>query len=338
MRSEAIDWKNNKLFELRNVSNPALVRKSSRVFVKEILDDYILYLNIKRRKAAKITAGVLDSKIRPVFENRLASSIETKDAELYRSKMHDLISDTTINRHLAYFHAALVHAHRRQTPRKVETVPYFEMADESHNVRTGFVEYRGYEEIMKKVPSSLKPLATCGYHVSTRKGELLEIRWPMVDLEDGVIELEPPKTKNREGRYLPIYGDMVPALKEQKALRDAEYPDTEFVFFWHKEDVMIGHGGSRTEPGSQIKDFRATWKAAVKAAGFDGLLFHDLRRSAQRNMRKAGIDQSIRKKISGHKTDSMERRYNIIDVADIKQAARQMEKWSNSQKTKSKPR
>ena len=51
-------------------------------------------------------------------------------------------------------------------------------------------------------------------------------------------------------------------------------------------------------------------------------------------MRKAGIDQSIRMKISGHKTDSMERRYNIVDIEDVKEAGRQMAKWIKEQKDK----
>jgi integrase len=165
------------------------------------------------------------------------------------------IKDTTINRHLASFHAALVHAHRRQTPRKLDAVPYFEMADESHNVRTGFIERDGYLKIRAEMPDSLKPLFVCGYHVSTRKGELLKIKWPMVDLEECVIELEPRNTKNREGRYLPIYGVMAAVLRKQKQLRDTEYPDAEFVFFWHRKDVTIGHGGTRTIPGAPLKKF-----------------------------------------------------------------------------------
>ena len=56
-------------------------------------------------------------------------------------------------------------------------------------------------------------------------------------------------------------------------------------------------------------------KPPFKRAGVPNLLFHDLRRSATRNMRKAGIDQSVRMKISGHRTDSMERRYDIMDTA-----------------------
>jgi hypothetical protein len=51
-------------------------------------------------------------------------------------------------------------------------------------------------------------------------------------------------------------------------------------------------------------------------------------------MRKAGIDQALRMKISGHKTDSMERRYNIIDVQDIKEAGRKMKEWADQQKRK----
>jgi len=77
--------------------------------------------------------------------------------------------------------------------------------------------------------------------------------------------------------------------------------------------------------GKQITDFRTGWSAAVKAAGVPDLTFHDLRRTAVRNMRRAGVPQVIRMAISGHKTDSMERRYNIVDGDDLAVAKRFME-------------
>jgi len=96
----------------------------------------------------------------------------------------------------------------RQTPRKVDSVPYMPMADESHNVRTGFLEVPGYQKILQELPVSLKALFICGYHVSTRKGELKNITWPQVDFTENVIVIEHADTKTGKGRFLPIYGDM----------------------------------------------------------------------------------------------------------------------------------
>ena len=299
------------------------------------MDDYISYLKLKGRKSAKIIEGVVNSRLRVFFGGIRASKLETADLSRYRKQFpDDPRKQATANRHLAYLHAAMSHAWKRQKPRKIEPedIPHFHMADESQNVRMGFIEESGYQAILGQLSESLKPLFVCAYHVSTRKGELKNIVWSQVDLDENVIVLEHAYTKSKVGRYLPIYGDMVTALKRQKALRDAEYPQAAHVFFWRKEDVVIGHGGVRVQPGSHIKKFEASWKAAVKRAGYPDLLFHDLRRSATRNMRKAGIDQALRMKISGHKTDSMERRYNIVDVADIKAAAQKMQEWATQQK------
>jgi integrase len=72
--------------------------------------------------------------------------------------------------------------------------------------------------------------------------------------------------------------------------------------------------------------FRGAWRSACKSAGVPDLKFHDLRRTAVRNMRRAGVPQVVRMRITGHRTDSMERRYNIVDVEDIRSAKELMQR------------
>lgn len=82
--------------------------------------------------------------------------------------------------------------------------------------------------------------------------------------------------------------------------------------------------------GERVRDLRGSWRVACERAGLPDLKFHDLRRTAVRNMRRAEVPQIIRMKISGHKTDSMERRYNIVDADDLKIAKRLMEARVNA--------
>ena len=71
-----------------------------------------------------------------------------------------------------------------------------------------------------------------------------------------------------------------------------------------------------------MRDFRETWVAVTKAVGVPGRLFHDLRRSALRNMVRHGVPQKTAREISGHKTDAVFSRYNIVSPDDIRDAAR----------------
>lgn len=79
--------------------------------------------------------------------------------------------------------------------------------------------------------------------------------------------------------------------------------------------------------GKRVRDFRSDWEQACQKAGVPGLLFHDLRRTAVRNMIRAGVPEKTAMRISGHKTASMLWRYNIQDTRDIKEAGRRTERY-----------
>lgn len=83
-----------------------------------------------------------------------------------------------------------------------------------------------------------------------------------------------------------------------------------------------------------MKSFYESWREAVKDAGFPDLLFHDLRRSAVRNMvEKIGMSEKRAMEISGHKTRSCFERYHIVSLADIQESGQRMDTWIKAQRS-----
>jgi integrase len=68
--------------------------------------------------------------------------------------------------------------------------------------------------------------------------------------------------------------------------------------------------------GKPIVSFTKAWRAACKAAGVPGRLFHDLRRTAVRDYELAGVPRSVAKRTTGHRSDSVYERYAIMQLDD----------------------
>ena len=94
-------------------------------------------------------------------------------------------------------------------------------------------------------------------------------------------------------------------------LRSRQKPD-EFVLTW--------------EGGKPVRDFRDRWDKLTKAANMEGLLLHDLRRSAVRNLVRAGVPERVAMTISGHKTRAIFDRYNIVSETDLAEAAKKIKR------------
>lgn len=123
------------------------------------------------------------------------------------------------------------------------------------------------------------PVFVVAYHLGMRTGELLALKRSWLDLEEGLIYVNGLVTKNRSPKTAPIYGDMRPWLEMLLRRGQIESPKCIWLF-------------SRNE--KPVKDFKADWEQACETAGVPALLFHDLRRTAVRNMIRAGVPEKSR--------------------------------------------
>ena len=80
--------------------------------------------------------------------------------------------------------------------------------------------------------------------------------------------------------------------------------------------------------GRPVGEFKHSWAAASEKAGVPGKLMHDFRRTAVRNLFRAGVPERVAMKLTGHKTRSVFERYNIVSEADLFQAAERLNQFA----------
>ena len=243
--------------------------------------------------------------------------ISPKIEDYIETRLDEGAANATINRELSAL-KRMLNIGARQTPPKVDRVPYIPMLKEN-NTRKGFFEHAEFVALRDNLPGYLKGFVTFAYKTGWRMSEITGLTWNQVDRDKGIVRLEPGETKNDDGRTVYLDEELQEVFNGQWGARRKSRKLTPYVF--------PGNNGDE-----QIKDFRGSWNSACEDANIGKKLFHDFRRTAVRNMVRAGIPEAIAMKISGHKTRSVFDRYNIVNDADLQLAAQKQELYLQTQK------
>jgi integrase len=134
------------------------------------------------------------------------------------------------------------------------------------------------------------------------------VTWENVDRAAGEVRIS--TSKNGHGRLLPLTGALKDLIERRWQAREYQTPENVTAISPH-----VFH-----DRGVPVGDFRKAWASACKAAKVPGKLFHDLRRTAVRNMIRAGVPQTVAMSISGHRTIAMFNRCNIASQDDKREA------------------
>jgi integrase len=230
------------------------------------------------------------------------------------ARKKDDVANSTINKELAALRRAF---NLMKDAGRLSRGPSIK-ALATRNTRTDFLSMADVDAICAALDDEdVVPVVRFAALTGWRKAECLGLQWRNVDLDSGTIRLDVGSTKNDEGRTFPV--DALPPLlrllRQQRARTDAV----------EREDVrIVPHVFHRN--GDRIKSIRWAWHRATQAAGLPGAWFHDLRRTAVRNLERAGVSRSVATKLTGHKTEAIYRRYAIADEEALREGVEKLAK------------
>jgi integrase len=280
----------------------------AKVKVDALAESYKTYAANSAPKSYDWVELVWRVHLEPFFGGMLATRVTTDLVQEYiAERLKAGAKTSTVNREVAVLRA-MFYLGAKSDPPKVLRVPRFPDKLREPNPRAGFVTEDQYAALQAKCKHGwLRALLALGYNYGFRKGELLGLRVSQIDLKARDIRLLPGTTKNDKGRTVKMTNEVYQLLAECVRGKGPE----DAVFTWGN--------------GRPVLDFRGAWRTLRESAGLPRLRVHDLRRSAVRRMVRRGISKHVAKKISGHVTDSVFDRYDIVDEQDLADAARKLE-------------
>ena len=185
--------------------------------------------------------------------------------------------------------------------------------------RQGFFELDQFEAVRRLLHPEQQLAVSIAHAYGWRmQSEVLTLERRQLDLEAGALRLEPGTTKNDDGHAVYLTPELKGLLAAQvERVRGLERGTGQII------PCLFPHlrGPYR---GKKVQDFKKAWKTACVKAGYPGMLRHDFRRTAVRNMVNLGVSERVAMKVSGHRIRMVFDRYHIVSPGDLQEVARKL--------------
>jgi len=269
-----------------------------------VLDDY----QVNARKSAPPLV-----RLREHFGHSMAIDITPDRVTSYiQKRVEERAAAATIKNEVAVLGRGFTLAYRAGRLPQRPPLPTIRV----NNARTGFFSDAEVQRVIANLPAYLQTIVEAAYITGWRRGELIRLQWSQVDWESGSMRLERGTTKSGEPRSFPFsaHPRLTALLQEQRERTDAVERANDSLCPW------VFHRN-----GQQVKGwYYDAWRTACKKAGVPERLLHDLRRSAVRNLVRAGVSEQVAMTLTGHKTRSVFDRYHIVSSTDQLEAVRKL--------------
>jgi len=281
---------------------------ADRVTFTDLTDMVLTDYRVNGKKSLAHVEWRLRRYLLPYFGQVRAQELTSAQIDAYIvQRQTQGASNAEVNRELAIVKRAFSLGLRKEQIYRKPDIPRLE----EDNVRQGFFEPQEFAAVLIRLPEYLRPPVQWLYFTGWRtKTEVFPLSWSQIDLDAGTVRLYRGTTKNKEGRVIALPQVLKDILEQQWQDHIEHYPDCQTVF--HHQ-------------GKPIKDTRGSWERACKEAGLPGKLLHDFRRTAVRNLVRAGVPERVAMTITGHKTRHVFERYNIVSAGDLEDAARRID-------------
>jgi len=252
------------------------------------------------------------------FAGWKANDITVTDLRAFiKRRQEEGAANAEINRELATLRRGFNLALQAE---RIPRMPHFPRLQESAP-RAGFFEVDEFHAVLQHLPDCLRGPISFAYLTGGRcRSEVLTLQWRNISFETGTVRLDPGTTKNKDGRVIYMTAQLRVLLEEQRRQTLALQQQTNRII------SLVFH-----DNGERIVNYDKRWREACKRAGVPGKYVHDFRRTAVRNMVKAGIPERVAMEMSGHKTRSVFDRYHIVADSDLREAANRLERAMSTQ-------
>ena len=301
--------------EGRVATGQPILPRVDRIRYEEIARDLRQYYQTTAARNLKEAETRLKHLDRFFAGHRIAGINSTNITTYVLKRQGEGAENGTINRELSTLSRMFKLAYESG---KLLRVPPIKKLKEN-GPREGFFEGDQYKAVRRHLAPDLQVACDTAYTYGWRmQSEVLTLERRHLDLQAGTLRLEPGSTKNDEGRLVYLTPELKAALAAQmERVRALERKTGQIIPY------LFPHLSGRFE-GRRRRDFRKGWVTACRKAGCPGMLRHDFRRTAVRNMVNRGVVERVAMKVSGHRSRSVFDRYHIVSPADLKEASRKL--------------